>query len=153
MTFQAQGRQTVALADVNLDVVPGEFISLLGPSGCGKSTLLRLIGDLLQPTSGTLRVKGKTPERARRDREYGIVFQAPVLYDWRNVTRNVQLPLEIFRVPAAQRERRTKDLLALMGLRDFAQSYPWQLSGGMQQRVAIARALSFQPSILLMDEP
>ncbi|MDB5075686.1 MAG: transporter related protein [Chloroflexi bacterium] len=153
MTFQAQGRQTVALADVNLDVVPGEFISLLGPSGCGKSTLLRLIGDLLQPTSGTLRVKGKTPERARRDREYGIVFQAPVLYDWRNVTRNVQLPLEIFKVPAAERERRTKDLLALMGLRDFAQSYPWQLSGGMQQRVAIARALSFQPSILLMDEP
>jgi NitT/TauT family transport system ATP-binding protein len=153
MTFQSQGRQTVALADVSLEIVPGEFISLLGPSGCGKSTLLRLIGDLLQPSSGSIRVKGKTPDRARRDREYGIVFQAPVLYEWRDVTRNVQLPLEIFKVPGAERDRRTADLLALMGLQEFANNYPWQLSGGMQQRVSIARALSFRPSILLMDEP
>jgi len=163
MTYAPQGRQgrsqgrnsmgTVALTDVTLDVAPGEFVSLLGPSGCGKSTLLRLIGDLLRPTSGTLLVKGKSAEQARRDRDYGIVFQAPALYDWRNVARNVQLPLEIFGVGRAERERRTADLLRLMNLQDFAASYPWQLSGGMQQRVAIARALSFRPSILLMDEP
>jgi len=138
---------------VTIDVAPGEFVSLLGPSGCGKSTLLRLIGDLLRPTSGTLLVKGKSAERARRDRDYGIVFQAPALYDWRNVARNVQLPLEIFGVGRAERDHRTADLLRLMNLQDFAASYPWQLSGGMQQRVAIARALSFRPSILLMDEP
>ena len=153
MVFSSQGRTTVALSDVDLQVEPGEFVSLLGPSGCGKSTLLRLIADLLQPSGGELQVKGKTPRRARGDREYGIVFQAPVLYDWRTVSRNVQLPLEIFGVPRVERERRTAELLRLMGLEDFAQSYPWQLSGGMQQRVAIARALSFQPSILLMDEP
>ena len=155
MQFAAQGRagMVTALSDVSLSVEPGEFVSLLGPSGCGKSTLLRLIGDLLRPTAGTLQVKGKSPERARRDRDYGIVFQAPALYDWRDVARNVQLPLEIFGVDKAERQRRTADLLALMGLQDFHHSYPWQLSGGMQQRVAIARALSFRPSILLMDEP
>jgi NitT/TauT family transport system ATP-binding protein len=153
MTFRAQGKPTEALADVSLRVEPGEFISLLGPSGCGKSTLLRLIGDLLQPSGGVLNVKGKSPSRARRDRDYGIVFQAPVLYDWRTVAGNVQLPLEIFGVPKGERAVRTEDLLKLMGLQDFAKSYPWQLSGGMQQRVAIARALSFRPSILLMDEP
>jgi NitT/TauT family transport system ATP-binding protein len=153
MTFASQERTTTALSEVSLEVQQGEFVSLLGPSGCGKSTLLRLIGDLLQPSSGTLLVKGKTPARARRDREYGIVFQAPVLYEWRDVTRNVQLPLEIFKVAREERDRRAVDLLKLMGLQDFAHSYPWQLSGGMQQRVAIARALSFQPPILLMDEP
>ncbi len=153
MQFARQGRTTTALADVSLRVAPGEFISLLGPSGCGKSTLLRLIGDLLQPSSGALRVKGKPPARARRDRDYGIVFQSPVLYDWRTVTRNVQLPLEIFHVSPSERRQRAAELLRLMGLQEFAHSYPWQLSGGMQQRVAIARALSFKPSILLMDEP
>jgi len=148
-----QGQAVLALSNVTLSVQPGEFISLLGPSGCGKSTLLRLIGDLLRPTGGRLVVKGKSAERARRDRDYGIVFQAPALYDWRTVSRNVQLPLEVQGVPRAERERRTTDLLRLMNLGDFAASYPWQLSGGMQQRVSIARALSFRPSILLMDEP
>ena len=148
-----QGQPVLALSNVTLAVQPGEFISLLGPSGCGKSTLLRLIGDLLRPTGGHLLVKGKSAERARRDRDYGIVFQAPALYDWRTVSRNVQLPLEVQGVPKAERERRTTDLLRLMNLGDFASSYPWQLSGGMQQRVSIARALSFRPSILLMDEP
>jgi NitT/TauT family transport system ATP-binding protein len=147
------GQPVLALSNVTLAVQPGEFISLLGPSGCGKSTLLRLIGDLLRPTGGRLLVKGKSAERARRDRDYGIVFQAPALYDWRTVSRNVQLPLEVQGVPKAERERRTTDLLRLMNLGDFASSYPWQLSGGMQQRVSIARALSFRPSILLMDEP
>ncbi len=148
-----QGQAVLALSNVTLAVQPGEFISLLGPSGCGKSTLLRLIGDLLRPTGGRLLVKGKSAERARRDRDYGIVFQAPALYDWRTVSRNVQLPLEVQGIPKAERERRTTDLLRLMNLSDFAASYPWQLSGGMQQRVSIARALSFRPSILLMDEP
>jgi len=157
MTYAPQGRQggqgVTALADVNLDVQPGEFISLLGPSGCGKSTLLRLIGDLLRPTQGQVMVKGKSAERARLDRDYGIVFQAPALYDWRTVAKNVQLPLEILKAPRAEKERRTAELLTLMNLAEFAHSYPWQLSGGMQQRVSIARALSFRPSILLMDEP
>jgi len=156
MAYPAGGRQgqvVLALSNVDLAVRPGEFVSLLGPSGCGKSTLLRLIGDLLRPTSGRLLVKGKSAERARRDRDYGIVFQAPALYDWRTVAKNVQLPLEIQGVDRAERERRTADLLRLMNLTEFASSYPWQLSGGMQQRVSIARALSFQPSILLMDEP
>jgi ABC-type nitrate/sulfonate/bicarbonate transport system ATPase subunit len=156
MTYPAKGRQgqdVVALADVTLDVRQGEFVSLLGPSGCGKSTLLRLIGDLLQPSQGALRVKGKSADRARRDRDYGIVFQGPALYDWRTVSQNVQLPLELQGVNRREREHRASELLKLMNLQDFSRSYPWQLSGGMQQRVSIARALSFKPSILLMDEP
>jgi NitT/TauT family transport system ATP-binding protein len=142
-----------ALQNVDLDVRPGEFVSLIGPSGCGKSTLLRLIGDLLQPTAGSITVNGKSPRQARLAREYGIVFQQPVLYDWRTVAQNVQLPLEVMRVPATQRRARAENLLRLVGLNEFTDRYPWQLSGGMQQRVSIARALSFQPSLLLMDEP
>ena len=140
-----------ALQSVDLDVRPGEFVSLIGPSGCGKSTLLRLIGDLLAPTAGSISVNGKSPRQARLSREYGIVFQQPVLYDWRTVAQNVQLPLEVMRVPAAERRARAEGLLRLVGLSEFAERYPWQLSGGMQQRVSIARALSFQPSLLLMD--
>jgi NitT/TauT family transport system ATP-binding protein len=145
--------QTHALSRVSLDIAPGEFVSLLGPSGCGKSTLLRLVADLIEPSDGRITVKGKSPRQARIDREYGIVFQSPVLYDWRNVLRNVQLPLEVMRFPAAERDRRAREMLQLVGLKDFEQHYPWQLSGGMQQRVSIARALSFKPAILLMDEP
>ena len=153
MRYGARGQQVLALSDVSLDVAPGEFLSLLGPSGCGKSTLLRLIADLLQPTSGAVQVRGKSASRSRRDREYGMVFQSPVLYDWRTVAKNVQLPLEIVGLPRKERDDRTKRLLKLVGLQDFQHKYPWQLSGGMQQRVSIARALSFQPGILLMDEP
>jgi NitT/TauT family transport system ATP-binding protein len=144
---------TVALQRVSLHIQPGEFISLIGPSGCGKSTLLRLVADLLQPSEGAIRVKGKTPRQARMDRDYGMVFQSPVLYDWRTVKRNVQLPLEIMRYPKAERERQAEEMLNLVGLAEFRDHRPWQLSGGMQQRVAIARALAFKPSILLMDEP
>jgi NitT/TauT family transport system ATP-binding protein len=151
MVFGAGGVR--ALQSVDLDVRPGEFVSLIGPSGCGKSTLLRLIGDLLAPTAGTITVNGKSPRQARLSREYGIVFQQPVLYDWRTVAQNVQLPLEVMRVPTPQRRARGEQLLRLVGLSEFAERYPWQLSGGMQQRVSIARALSFQPSLLLMDEP
>jgi NitT/TauT family transport system ATP-binding protein len=142
-----------ALQDIDLDVWAGEFVSLIGPSGCGKSTLLRAIGDLLVPTSGTLTVNGKTPRQARLSREYGIVFQQPVLYEWRTVAQNVQLPLEVMKVPSAEARARVDALLQLVGLSDFARRYPWELSGGMQQRVSIARALSFKPSVLLMDEP
>ncbi len=153
MVYTTRGERLQALADITLDIAPGEFVSLIGPSGCGKSTLLRLIGDLLQPSAGQLEVRGKPAAEARRQRDYGMVFQSPVLYDWRTVERNVQLPLELMKVPKAERAARSRELLELVGLQEFADRYPWQLSGGMQQRVSIARALSFRPAILLMDEP
>ena len=144
---------TKALEGIDLDIRRGEFVSLIGPSGCGKSTLLRIVGDLTSPTAGTVTVNGKTAERARRDRDYGMVFQAPVLFDWRTVEDNVKLPLEILGQDAATRTKRAREMLELVELGDFLKHHPYQLSGGMQQRVAIARALAFQPSILLMDEP
>jgi len=151
--YESGGGPMTALQDISLTIAPGEFISLIGPSGCGKSTLMRLIGDLTQPSAGSIRVKGKTPERARIDRDYGIVFQSPVLYEWRTVRKNVELPLEVMGRDSGTRRDRVQAMLRLVGLHEFGDSYPWQLSGGMQQRVSIARALSFAPSILLMDEP
>ena len=151
--FSESGRRTVALEGIDLDIARGSFVSLIGPSGCGKSTLLRLIGDLTQSTSGTITVNGKSAHLARLARDYGIVFQAPVLFDWRSVQRNVELPLELQRMAPAERARRAAEMLALVELDGFERHYPWQLSGGMQQRVAIARALSFEPALLLMDEP
>jgi NitT/TauT family transport system ATP-binding protein len=142
-----------ALQDIELEVGRGEFISLIGPSGCGKSTLLRVIGDLVQPTSGEILVNGKPAHRARLDRDYGIVFQAAVLYDWRTVAKNIALPLELLKWERGRRARRVEEMLELVELEGFEKHYPWQLSGGMQQRVAIARALSFSPALLLMDEP
>ena len=142
-----------ALDGIDLDVEPGEFVSLIGPSGCGKSTLLRIIGDLTKPTAGTVQVNGKPAERARRDHEYGIVFQDAVLYDWRTVAKNISLPLELLHWNRARRNARVKDMLELVELSGFESHHPWQLSGGMQQRVSIARALSFSPTLLLMDEP
>ena len=142
-----------ALLDIDLTVGAAEFVSLIGPSGCGKSTLLRIIGDLTSPTTGSVTVNGKPASRARLDRDYGMVFQAPVLFDWRTVQGNVELPLEISGTPRAERTKRAAENLRLVGLTDFARHYPWQLSGGMQQRVAIARALALDPAILLMDEP
>jgi NitT/TauT family transport system ATP-binding protein len=149
----ANAEPVIALQNVNLDIAAGEFISLIGPSGCGKSTLLRLIADLITPTQGDLKVNGKDPHQARLDRDYGMVFQAATLYDWRSVSKNVQLPLEIMGYSKKAREERAQKMLELVELGKFGQHYPWQLSGGMQQRVAIARALAFEPSILLMDEP
>ena len=142
-----------ALQDIDLDIAPGEFISLIGPSGCGKSTLLRIIGDLVEPTSGSLSVNGKTAHQARVDHDYGIVFQDAVLYDWRTVQRNVALPLELLGWDRAKRKERVREMLELVELTGFEKHHPWQLSGGMQQRVSIARALSFSPPLLLMDEP
>jgi NitT/TauT family transport system ATP-binding protein len=145
--------EVAALTDFDLTIEPGEFVTLLGPSGCGKSTLLRLIGDLTQPSSGSLTVNGKPPDRARLDRDYGMVFQAPTLFEWRTVARNVALPLELAGTSRGEARAKTLEMLELVGLADFAEHRPWQLSGGMQQRVAIARALSFGPALLLMDEP
>jgi NitT/TauT family transport system ATP-binding protein len=144
---------TVALQDIDLEIEQGEFVSLIGPSGCGKSTLLRVIGDLVEPSAGTVTVNGKPARQARRDHDYGIVFQDAVLYDWRTVAKNVALPLELAGWDRERRHRRVGEMLDLVELRGFAEHHPWQLSGGMQQRVSIARALSFDPALLLMDEP
>ncbi|HET7026661.1 MAG TPA: ABC transporter ATP-binding protein [Candidatus Limnocylindrales bacterium] len=142
-----------ALDGIDLTIGAGEFVSLIGPSGCGKSTLLRLIGDLTTPTEGEVRVNGKPARDARLAREYGMVFQAPVLMDWRTIARNIELPLEIMGFTGPERARRSAALLRLVELEGFGSKRPWQLSGGMQQRVAIARALAFDPKLLLMDEP
>lgn len=151
--FGKAPNQTVALQDINLEIQQGEFISLIGPSGCGKSTLLRIIGDLISPSNGNVLVNSKSAAQARLDRDYGIVFQAPVLFDWRTVEKNVQLPLEIMGKSPKERTERANAMLALVELTGFQKHYPYQLSGGMQQRVSIARALSFNPQLLLMDEP
>ena len=142
-----------ALDNIDLDVGKSEFVSLIGPSGCGKSTLLRIVGDIVEPSAGEIVVNGKPARRARLDGDYGIVFQAPVLYDWRTVQKNIALPLEMLRWDRGRRTKRVDEMLELVELTAFAGHYPWQLSGGMQQRVSIARALSFSPPLLLMDEP
>ncbi|HEY5822039.1 MAG TPA: ABC transporter ATP-binding protein [Propionibacteriaceae bacterium] len=148
-----KGANVTALEGVDLDVDPGEFVSLIGPSGCGKSTLLRLIADLDSPTSGTLEVFGKSARQARIDQDYGIAFQQAGLLPWRTVAGNIELPLSLHKVAASRRRARVAELIELIGLGEFAGSYPDQLSGGMQQRVAIARALAESPRLLLMDEP
>jgi NitT/TauT family transport system ATP-binding protein len=153
LVFDAADAPVQALAEVNLTVNKGDFVSLIGPSGCGKTTLLRVIADLERPTSGTMLVNGVTPEAARLARAYGYVFQAPALYAWRTVVRNITLPLEIMGLPRDERLERARRVLDLVNLTGFERKFPWQLSGGMQQRVSIARALSFDPALLLMDEP
>jgi len=147
------GEPVVALQNINLEVKPGEFVSLVGPSGCGKTTLLRTIADLQQPTSGTISIRGLTPREIRLQQKFGIVFQNPVLYEWRTVRRNVCMPMEIMGIPKKERTRRVTQMLELVGLYNFGKKYPHELSGGMQQRVGIARALALRPEILLMDEP
>ena len=152
-TDKEGGAPVVALQNINLEIMQGEFISLLGPSGCGKTTLLRTIADLQQPTSGKISVRGETPREIRLQKKYGIVFQNPVLYEWRTVRRNVCMPMEMMGVPKRERTARVTKMLELVGLMEFGKKYPHELSGGMQQRVGIARALAIQPEILLMDEP
>ena len=148
----AKGNVT-ALQEIDLAIEPGEFVSLIGPSGCGKSTMLRVIGDLTPPSAGTIEVNGKTAPQARLDHDYGMVFQDSVLFDWRSVAKNIGLPLEMLGWDRARRRERVDEMLRLVELQGFGDHYPWQLSGGMQMRVAIARALSFEPALLLMDEP
>jgi len=145
--------QVDALTDINLSIASGEFVSLIGPSGCGKSTLLRLMANLIEPTSGELVVNGKSAKQARLDQDYGMAFQQSGLFEWRTVAKNIELPLELKGWDKAKRQARATEMLELVKLSDFANHYPWQLSGGMQQRVAIARALAVHPSLLLMDEP
>jgi len=151
--FETRSGHVQALESIELTVAAGEFVSLIGPSGCGKSTLMRLVADLDEPTTGSVEVFGKSSRQARLDQEYGIAFQQAGLLPWRTVAGNVALPLELHGVASAARGSRVAELLEMVGLTDFADRYPDQLSGGMQQRVAIARALAEQPRLLLMDEP
>ena len=153
LTFETGDGPVKALSGVDLKIARGEFVSFIGPSGCGKTTLLRTVADLEQPTGGSIQVNGMSPSEARVKRAYGYVFQAPALYPWRTVARNIALPLEIMGVPRDERAARVKKGLDLVNLSGFGNKFPWQLSGGMQQRASIARALSFDPDLLLMDEP
>ena len=153
LTFETADGPVYALSKVNLSVADGDFVSFIGPSGCGKTTLLRVIADLEQATEGQITVNGLKPDEARKKRAYGYVFQAPALYPWRTIERNVALPLEIMGFSASERAVRIARNLELVNLTGFEKKFPWQLSGGMQQRVSIARALAFDPQLLLMDEP
>jgi NitT/TauT family transport system ATP-binding protein len=153
LTFETADGKIDALSNVSLQVAEGEFVSFIGPSGCGKTTMLRVIADLQQPTSGTLFVNGMKAEQARLARRYGYVFQAPALFPWRTIEKNIKLPLEIMGFSESEQRQRAARYLAMVNLTGFERKFPWQLSGGMQQRVSIARALSFDPELLLMDEP
>ncbi|TWB67327.1 ABC transporter ATP-binding protein [Bradyrhizobium sacchari] len=153
LTFDTADGRVEALSDVNLQVAEGEFVSFIGPSGCGKTTMLRVIADLQQPSSGTLTVNGMSAEAARLARNYGYVFQAPALFPWRTIEKNLKLPLEIMGYSEIEQQQRVEHYLSMVNLTGFDRKFPWQLSGGMQQRVSIARALSFDPALLLMDEP
>lgn len=153
LTFQTNDGPVHALSDIDLQINRGEFVSFIGPSGCGKTTLLRVIADLEQPTGGSISVNGVSPSEARLARAYGYVFQAAALYPWRTIGGNISLPLEVMGLSKADREARIAKNLELVNLQGFEKKFPWQLSGGMQQRASIARALSFDPDMLLMDEP
>ena len=143
-----------ALSDIDLEIASGEFVAIVGPSGCGKSTLLRLIAGLIPPTSGTLTVEGLPPALARRSRQdLAYIFQDATLLPWRTVAGNVALPLELRGQPRARAAPLVAQILEMVGLQDFARSFPWQLSGGMRMRVSIARALVIRPGLLLLDEP
>jgi NitT/TauT family transport system ATP-binding protein len=153
LTFETADGSVDALSNVSLQVAEREFVSFIGPSGCGKTTMLRVIADLQKPSSGTLLVNGMSAEQARLARSYGYVFQAPALFPWRTIEKNLKLPLEIMGFSETEQQQRAERYLSLVNLTGFERKFPWQLSGGMQQRVSIARALSFDPAMLLMDEP
>ena len=153
LTFETGDGPVYALSKVDLTVEEGEFVSFIGPSGCGKTTLLRVIANLEEPTSGSILINGVTPEAARLGRQYGYVFQAPALYPWRTIERNVMLPLEVMGYSSSEQQARAAANLELVNLKGFEKKFPWQLSGGMQQRASIARALCFDPKLMLMDEP
>ena len=153
LTFSTNDGPVDALKDVNLDINEGDFVSFIGPSGCGKTTFLRVLADLERPTGGTVQINGVSPKSARENRAYGYVFQAPGLYPWRTIGKNIKLPLEIIGLSKQEQNERVERVLKLVDLQDFENKFPWQLSGGMQQRASIARALAFDADILLMDEP
>jgi len=150
--YQAKdGKHIHALQDINLDIQPAEFISIVGPSGCGKTTLLKILAGILQRSAGDVVMQGRS--LSGPSRELGVVFQAPVLLPWRTVLQNVMVPVEVQRRNRVEFEARARQLIALVGLSGFENKYPFELSGGMQQRVGICRALVHDPSFLLMDEP
>ena len=158
MTLELQGLcvrygPIAAVSDVDLSVADGEVVALLGPSGCGKSTLLRAVADLVTPSKGEIRVLGASAETARRRRDIGFVFQDAALLPWRTALQNVSLPLEVADGAKHKGNASPSELLELVGLKGWEQSFPHELSGGMRQRVAIARALVSDPKVLLMDEP
>ena len=153
LTFSTNDGPVDALKDVSLHINEGDFVSFIGPSGCGKTTFLRVLADLERPTGGTVEINGVSPKIARESRAYGYVFQAPGLYPWRSIGKNIKLPLEIIGLSKHEQSERVKRVLKLVDLQDFENKFPWQLSGGMQQRASIARALAFDADILLMDEP
>ena len=153
VVYQTADTPVHALSDIDLTIAEGEFVSLIGPSGCGKTTLMRVVADLEHISAGQVLVNGVSPHDARLARAYGYVFQAPALFPWRNVLANVTLPLQIQGKGRAEAKSIAMEHLERVGLKGFEGKYPWQLSGGMQQRVSIARALSFEPKILMMDEP
>jgi len=152
-TFQTQDTSVEAIREVSLAIRENEFVTLIGPSGCGKSTLLRIVGGLIEATTGRVELRGRSAQEAQRTKDIGFVFQQPALLPWRTVSANVELGLELNKGAGAERLCSTDEILALVGLAAFAKAHPYQLSGGMQQRVAIARALIFDPALLLMDEP
>ncbi|MGY5453408.1 ABC transporter ATP-binding protein [Agarivorans sp. MS3-6] len=153
LVFNTNDGPVNALSNINLTINEGDFVSFIGPSGCGKTTLLRVIADLEQATSGTIKVDGTSPTDARLNRLYGYVFQAPGLLPWRTIQQNCALPMEISGQSGSHQQKQIDKYLKMVGLQDFHKKFPWQLSGGMQQRASIARALCINPELLLMDEP
>jgi NitT/TauT family transport system ATP-binding protein len=149
MVYRSGRQNIVAVEGMSFSVRRGEFVSVIGPSGSGKTTLLKIVGDLLTPTSGRVGIGNMTAQEARREGKFSYVFQNPVLLPWRRILENVQLPTEI----ARRQSRDPRELLAKVGLSGTERLYPFELSGGMKQRVQLARALTFDPEILLMDEP
>jgi NitT/TauT family transport system ATP-binding protein len=141
----------LAIGEISLNLADQEFVSIIGPSGCGKSTLLHVVAGLLKPTSGEVRVRGE--DRPIHAKEFGMVFQAPVLFPWLTIRRNVEMPAEVLGIPKSEYKSRANELLELVGLASLGDMYPSELSGGMQQRASIARAMIHDPELLLMDEP
>jgi NitT/TauT family transport system ATP-binding protein len=153
VVYQTADSPVHALSEIDLHIAEGEFVSLIGPSGCGKTTLMRVIADLEPLSAGSVLVNGVSPHDARLARAYGYVFQSPALFPWRTVLANVTLPLQIQGRSKTEARAIAMEYLDRVSLAGFENKYPWQLSGGMQQRVSIARALSFEPKLLMMDEP
>lgn len=151
--YPSSGGDIHALNNINLDIEAGDFVTFIGPSGCGKTSLLRAVADLEQVTQGSILVNGKSPSQARLEKTYGYIFQSSALFPWETARGNIATALKIMGYSKAEQKTRTAKVLQLVGLEEFADKYPSQLSGGMRQRVSIARALSFDADILLMDEP